>query len=518
MKIPSQYFEMLWSSTVFQGVNIKQNKFLISGLKYHKYKKGEWIYQENDVAENFFFICHGRVQSSTHRYYHSHDFFGETSLFTSLPRNSSARALSDVELITISYNGFKRLTQHAPDLPWNFLIHLGQKLDTLEKTEQKKRTRLIAIHPSQDLKKQAFLAMEIALQLKQQFQKKVLIMDLNIQEISISELLKLQKPYDYFVINLPAKNPALLKLILHYADSVLVFENEMNQVLGTQARLIPVKPDWMGSHKEWYLGHLARRAAQKTVGIALSSGTGMALAHYAVLSELEKAGIPIDLIAGTSGGALFGSIFSLGVTETTLKASIHKSQSLFSKFLLSFAFSRWGLISFEKMISYIFPPLFGKNFKHLRYPLLITGTNLSTGQAVYYSHGQLIEALKVSTAIPFLFKAHIKNKHVLSDGCLVEPIPVKVLRKHELDIVLAIDVTQKKANREKIKNMMDVYLQSSNLTNYLMGQSALRNADLAISIPPCNKGYFDYQKYETVKKVVIKKMKQVIPEIKKLLR
>jgi NTE family protein len=269
--------------------------------------------------------------------------------------------------------------------------------------------------------------------------------DLNVQEKSLNELLNLKIPNHYLVIHLPARDIALQHLVLRYTDFAFYSKGEKN-AFETSAKLIELNFASSPQKLQWQVGHYARVVAGKTVGVALSSGTAMAVAHFGVLQELVRNKIPIDYIAGTSGGAIFGTLFGLGFTESQFTHLLTKTNKFFlvCRMLTSLAFSKMGLIRFDRVIRRALPLIKNKTFQDLHYPMVITGTNLTEGQPVYFKEGSLLEALRVSASVPFLFDPQLKHKNIYADGCLVEPIPVRALRQMGADIVIAVDVTQKK--------------------------------------------------------------------------
>ena len=83
------------------------------------------------------------------------------------------------------------------------------------------------------------------------------------------------------------------------------------------------------------MARTARRLVNRTVGLALSSGGSLGVAHIGVLKVLMEEGIPIDMVAGTSAGALFGSLYALGwsIDQLTKAKIVHSAKKGMIRFL-----------------------------------------------------------------------------------------------------------------------------------------------------------------------------------------
>ena len=178
-------------------------------------------------------------------------------------------------------------------------------------------------------------------------------------------------------------------------------------------------------------------------GLALGGGSARGLAHVGVILALEAYNIPIDIIAGTSIGAVIGSLYASGATVKELEEvalSIKKSKTLF---MIDPTFPRSGLISgdrIEKMLNKF--ALKDKTFDDLNIPFAAVATEIENGAEVIISQGKLIDAVRASISIPGIFTPVKYQDYYLVDGGLVNPVPANVAQMMGADIIIAVNLSK----------------------------------------------------------------------------
>ena len=180
---------------------------------------------------------------------------------------------------------------------------------------------------------------------------------------------------------------------------------------------------------------------RKKVGLALASGGGRGIAHIGVLQVLCEHNIPIDLISGTSAGALVSAIFAAGTDLYMLEKYVY---TLLPKDILDpTVVTRGGLLSGNKMQDLIRILSHDLNIGDTRIPCYIGATDLESGAFHIFEHGKLHEAARASMAIPGVFTpVCIENRWYIDGGTLQE-LPVEVLRQNGADVVIAVDLSIK---------------------------------------------------------------------------
>ncbi len=177
----------------------------------------------------------------------------------------------------------------------------------------------------------------------------------------------------------------------------------------------------------------------KRVGLALGSGGARGAAHVGVLKVLEREGIKVSAIAGSSIGAMVGGAYASGLPLSRIEEEWLTTSR--AKLLRSFlpTFPRTGLSSGAGLRRYLREILGDARIEELPIPFAAVATDLDTGEAVVLRAGPLVEAIRASTAIPGVFQPVRWEGRLLVDGGMVEPLPVRVCRDLGADIVIAVD-------------------------------------------------------------------------------
>jgi NTE family protein len=187
------------------------------------------------------------------------------------------------------------------------------------------------------------------------------------------------------------------------------------------------------------------------IGVALGGGFARGIAHLGVLRVLQQEHISVDCVAGTSAGAMLAIAYASGhsIEEIERQARATRFKD-FGNWKLSWL----GLASNQKLEHYPRRFLGVSTFEDLKIPLAIAATDLATGKAVYFSHGQLGPALRASCAYPGMFVPVEIDGRILVDGFLAAPVPVEAARSLGADLVIAIFLEG--ANSRKPSSIVDV--------------------------------------------------------------
>lgn len=267
----------------------------------------------------------------------------------------------------------------------------------------------------------------------------------------------------------------------------------------------------------------------KKVGLALGSGAARGLAHIGVLRVLQREGIPIDLIAGTSAGAFIGAIYARwrdaeGIREQALEATRKKMAPFIDPSL-----PRTGLIRGRKikrlMASYIGGDI---KFSDLQIPFACVATDIDTGEEVVFDSGPVPEALRASISVPALFTVEKLDGRYLVDGGLANPVPVSVARRMGADFVIAVnvlpDVTDRagrvsraRGRARKEPNIFQVLLQTLYISSASLVKSNLKEADFVIEPRVAHIGAGDFNRGQEFIEQGELAAESAIPEIKRKL-
>ncbi|MBE3597478.1 MAG: patatin-like phospholipase family protein [Limnochordaceae bacterium] len=174
------------------------------------------------------------------------------------------------------------------------------------------------------------------------------------------------------------------------------------------------------------------------VGVALGGGAARGAAHIGVLRELQRRGIPIDVVAGTSIGALVGAAYAAG----RLDRLEGFAASLTWRRLLRMADPGLdgGVVQGRRIEAFL-EALFGElRFEDLPKRLVVVATALPDGEPVVLSSGPLVDAVRASIAVPGLLAPVRYGSRWLVDGGLVELLPVRAARAWGAEVVIGVDI------------------------------------------------------------------------------
>jgi len=267
---------------------------------------------------------------------------------------------------------------------------------------------------------------------------------------------------------------------------------------------------------------------RRRIGLALSGGGARGAAHIGLLKVLEKEGIQIDCIAGTSFGAIVGGLYASGYSadkiETLLlnhwqevfsnqavraRAPLTQSQKLRQLLridLIGFEPSLpLGALTGQKAIELLsrltLEAMLAANydFDHLPTKFRAVATNLLTGEPYIFKNGRISEAIYASMAQPVIFSPVDRDGLLLVDGGLSANLPAKIAKEMGADVVIAVDVTSPAATYRQVRSVLNVIDQSISMRTKSTVKSNYEYAQLVIQ--PNLDGY-NYNSFERMSEIV----------------
>lgn len=229
---------------------------------------------------------------------------------------------------------------------------------------------------------------------------------------------------------------------------------------------------------------VAREIGGQLIGLALGSGAALGLAHIGILKVIEREKIPIDMIAGSSIGALVGGLWAAGKSAEDLERMAlgfknpWDARKLFildfgipffalvvgvaAGFIVGWMAEFWTGLLFGFMVTVavglVLGPLAGgpiqgarlmakleqdfggRTFEDTWLPLKIVASNPMVREEVIIESGSIAEAVRASVSIPGIFKPIVRKGKICLDGGVVNPIPVSVLKRAGCHHVIAVNV------------------------------------------------------------------------------
>ena len=192
-------------------------------------------------------------------------------------------------------------------------------------------------------------------------------------------------------------------------------------------------------------GAAARRRGP-IVGIALGGGAARGWAHIGVMRELMAQGIRLDIVAGTSAGAVVGGCYAAGKLDELeeFTRSLTRSRILA---LMDMSFRGGGLIGGSRLKNRLDTVLADTQIEDLPIKFAAVATEVGAGHEVWLTKGKLAEAVRASYALPGIFEPVRFRGRWLFDGALVNPVPVNVCRALGARIVIAVNLSSENYGR-----------------------------------------------------------------------
>ncbi len=260
------------------------------------------------------------------------------------------------------------------------------------------------------------------------------------------------------------------------------------------------------------------------VGLVLSGGGALGLAHIGVLAVLEELRIPVDCIAGTSMGGIVGGLYAAGYSPGELEQiaatldwnelvrdSPDRRHLPYRRKVDDLIYlTRWelgvskqgirlptGLVGGHRLGAQL--RLLGlravgiDDFDRLPIPFRAVAADAADGSTVVLDHGELASALRASMAVPGLFTPVEREGRLLVDGGVVANLPVDAARAMGAEIVIAVDLGQPLATRERPDSIPGVLAQSLDALSRREVERALADSDIALRPAVTEWGLLDFQ-------------------------
>ncbi|TYP99934.1 NTE family protein [Tenacibaculum adriaticum] len=234
---------------------------------------------------------------------------------------------------------------------------------------------------------------------------------------------------------------------------------------------------------------------QPKVGLVLSGGGAKGFAHIGVLRELEKAGVQVDYIGGTSMGAIIGGLYAVGYNSYQIEEIIKDTdfmsllqdkvprrektyfeKAFVEKHAISLPFNKGtiglplGLSKGQNALNLLTELLSSvddvNDFTKLPIPFYCIGTDIETGGEVLLEKGSLPLAIRASSSFPTLLNPVEIDNRLLVDGGVVNNFPVDIMKKKGVDIIIGVNVQGQLSNRNKLSSVTTILGQIINFQMY----------------------------------------------------
>ncbi len=252
------------------------------------------------------------------------------------------------------------------------------------------------------------------------------------------------------------------------------------------------------------------------IGLALSGGLGHCIAQVGVLKSLERAGIKVHSLAGTSGGALVASLFCAGRTVAELAEASHRLG--WKRFTGLTLHASKGLATSEPIARFVARMIAPRTrFSELLRPLAVTGTDLLSGERVLFMDDScpVPKAVRISCSIPMVYTPVEFQGRLLVDGGLSDPLPVDAARSLGPDVVVAVVL---KSRPRDLRNLLEVGIQMLDVATSSLVRQARERADFTIDVEVGDTDKWNLSHAESLIALGEQACERALPELLALLR
>jgi len=265
------------------------------------------------------------------------------------------------------------------------------------------------------------------------------------------------------------------------------------------------------------------------VALVLGGGGARGMAHIGIMKVFEKEKIPIDMVVGTSAGAMFGAMYcQLGrvlavenkmkdfltneVYESSGLKQVEKkkedenffsqlSTRLKERIVINMAHSRQGLVKHHRLRNVIDFLLADQNIEDTKIQFAVVAVDLIKAEEVVFTEGNIRLAIDASSTLPGYFEPIEYDGKYLVDGAVLQVIPVPIAKALGADFVIAVNVSQDLEENPDLDNVIKIIFRASAVTNNRYNRTLLDDADIVLR-PSI--GYLHWSEFDRLNEAVAK--------------
>lgn len=300
----------------------------------------------------------------------------------------------------------------------------------------------------------------------------------------------------------------------------------------------------------------ARKIGGVMVGLVLGGGAALGVAHVGIVRVLEREKIPIDIVVGSSMGALLASLWVTGSNAQQLEKiarEFQQKKAIWKLFDPVIPIS--GLVAGRAIRRWLRRHLGDKTFFDAQILLKVVAYDLIKREEIIIDSGDLVEAVRRSISIPGVIEPVLENDRVIIDGGVLNPLPTNVLTNFGIKKIIAVNVLQspedvtrgfmeeKKRLKAESKvvfreapwrflqvraknafmklfptNISDIIVRSLQASEYVIAEQSARYADIVIHPDLAGINWFELYKVDELIKSGEEAAMKALPAIQKLVK
>ncbi len=482
---------------LFAGLDEPTRRQLASQLEPVHVPAGDVVIAQGEPADGLFLVASGRLRvfvSAGTREHVLHDLargavVGEIALLSSRPRSATVRAVRDSDLLRLRQSSFNVLVERRPALLGEIARLLIDRLLAVDRPQlEPTGSRTIAVAPA-GLSPDP--AAEVAIELAAELARSGTVLRLDASLVDqhlgpgaaqrgplhpgrgeLTEWLhSVERRHDHVVYQTDQDDSVWSRLCLSQSDVVLLAarssgdhrlgtveqralstrslrcELVLLHAAGPSGTATWLRPRAVAEHHHLREGRqddvarLARMVTGSACGIVLGGGGPRGFAHLGVLRALEEAGVPVDVVGGTSIGAVMGALCAQGLPDAE---RVERAVTAFTRSgrLVSPTLPLIALSSGRRVDRLLSENLGDAFIEDLPRRFFCVSANLTRAEEVIHERGVLWRAVRASLSLPGIFPPIYQDGDLLVDGGALDNVPVEVMRaKIGSGLVIAVDLT-----------------------------------------------------------------------------
>ena len=260
------------------------------------------------------------------------------------------------------------------------------------------------------------------------------------------------------------------------------------------------------------------RVITKPVEVALVLGGGAfhGMAHVGVIKVLEDAGIPIDLIVGTSAGSMVGAMYA---DRPHIDSLTHLIKSTTAKDVFNFSLfrSREGFVSGKRLQDYLSENLTVTEIEDTKIPFVAVTTDIEKGLSTPLKAGPIAPSVNASCAIPGIFEPVKMYGTTFVDGGIINNVAVSIAKEYNPKYIIAVSIMSFDTTMD-LKNYESVILRAYHIAMHVLTEEGLKLADIVIAPDLEGIPLMSGKDNEKMYKLGIDAANNLLPEIKEQLK
>lgn len=537
--------------------------------------RGEALYREGDAADSLHVLLTGRLQVRVQgeredgrliATMEPGEAVGEMALFTGGRRTATVVAARDCALAMLTREAFDEITgRHPQAVVHSARLIVTRLTDAQRRREQPRPLRslaLVPLHASLDMDEFA-RRLQLALL---RFGSVAALDARTVQRthgleegVSLGRFLdEVEARHDFVLYQAEFQPSEWTRRCIGYADRILLVgradgapepgpvERELSREawsgLLPERDLVLVHPDasrppagtrqWLAAreverhfHVPWAgnagFNRLARILANRAVALVLAGGGARGFSHIGTVRALREAGVPIDVVGGTSFGALVAATVALGFTD----------ERILDEFKVAFADNRpmddytlpvVSIVRGQKLVRALRRHLGEVCAEDCWLPYFAVSANLSQNRQHVHERGELWRAVRASVSLPAIFPPVVHGGDLLVDGGVINNLPVDVMRERVSGRIIAADLwvddefrvededlpsgleyvrARLRGRRRQLPTLARVVIKTTTLGSSKDVAAARRTADLYLNPPVGEFDLLDWERFHAIVEV-----------------